>query len=127
MAAKTPKAPRQPQAPVQEQVVIRPIVHLTIRQWQDNPDLQRKLRALIEDPVFLLAHNTLTNAAFPGCEPSTKADPGVTAEAMNGAMALRYAHRSGMGYYPRMMKVLAADKATKMPENPYGQLLAEDE
>lgn len=124
MAAKKRAAPPQP---IKEQVVIRPIVHLTIRQWQDNPELQRQLRTLLESPVFLLAHNTLMNAAFPGVEPTTKADPGVTAEAMNGAMALRYAHRSGMGYYPRMMKVLAADKAVKMPENPYGQLLEEDE
>ena len=126
-----PANPKVGQVPTQsttikEQIVLRPLIHLTLKQWADHPDLQAKLRVILEDPVFMLAQNTLLHASAPGTEPG-KAEPGVSAEAANNALALRYAHRSGMGHSFRILKFLTQQKSAKAPGNPYGELLQEDE
>ena len=105
---------------------VKPIYSLNILEWQKNPALQTKLRALIEDPTFQLAEQTLMRAAMPGYEPPTKAEPNVSADATTEMLAKRYVHRSGFSYAFRMLRFLTAQRGTEKPQTPYGQLIMEN-
>jgi hypothetical protein len=106
---------------------VKPIYSLNILEWQKNPALQTKLRALIEDPTFQLAEQTLMRAAMPGYEPPVKAEANVSAEATRDMLGMRYVHRSGFSYAFRMLRFLIAQRGTEKPQTPYGALLPEDE
>lgn len=108
-------------------VVPRPVAVLTVNQWRADPALQAHLKRLFEDPVFQLAQQTLTQVAFFGSEPSGKAQPGVSAEASDQALARRYIHRVGFAFFPKMLKALASPVGTALPTNSYDRLLPEDE
>lgn len=112
--------------PVAPQPTLQPLHEIPLKQWRNHPDLQARLRFLMADPVFIMACQTVMRAAFPGVEPAAKAEPGVSAEATNNAMSQRYAHRSGVGYFPKLLKFLVCDKATPLPASGYGQMLLEE-
>lgn len=120
-------APAQPAAPSVQPATPQPLHVLTLSQWRESPPLQAELRKLIESAVFQMAHQTLVAIAFPGVEPASKAEPGVTAEASDQALARRYVHRSGMNFGMRMLKALATPNA-QMPQTPFDRtLMPEDE
>lgn len=121
------KAPPAQAESIVKESVVRPVIHIPLKQWGKHPDLQRKLRAILEDPIFHLAHNTILHAVAPGTEPSAKAESGVSAEATNNQLAHRYSHRSGMGHTFRLLRYLASDGSGNVPSNPYGELQQEDE
>ena len=108
-------------------VVPQPLHEIALKEWRNHPDLQTRLRKILEDPVFLLASQTIIRAAFPGVEPQSKAEAGVSAEAMNAALASRYAHRSGMGHVFRLLKFLVSGPNVDVPQSPYGVLQEEPE
>ncbi len=106
----------------------QPIHQLSLKQWREqNAGLQADLRKLIDSPVFLLARQSIIESAFPGVEPAAKPVPGVTADAANNALALRYAHRSGIAFAFRMLRYLIAPAEAPMPNTSHGALLMEDE
>jgi hypothetical protein len=106
---------------------LQPLHVLTVKQWRGNQALQAELRQIIDNPVFLMAHQTLTSIAFPGVEPASKAEPNVSAAASDQALARRYVHRAGFSMFPRMLRALTSTASTQMPQTPYDQLLPEDE
>lgn len=120
--------PKKTAAPVAPAVVApTPLHEIPLKKWREHAELQRSLRALIENPVFLMATQTIIRAAFPGMEPAAKAEANVSADATNAALAARYAHRSGIAYFSKLLKFLASDSGPNtVPTNSYA-LMAEDE
>lgn len=123
----TPRKKSVPAAAPAQPVAPQPLSVLTLAQWRENAGLQTELRRLIESPVFQMATQTVTTVAFPGVEPASRAEPGISAEASDQALARRYVHRSGIAFGIRMLKALATANV-QMPQTPFDRTLQpEDE
>lgn len=104
----------------------QPLHEIPLKAWRQHPALQAHLRKLLDDPVFLQASQTIRNYSFPGIEPAARAEPGVSADATNNAIALRYAHRAGIGYSFHLLRHLLVSTGPA-PADAYGALHKESE
>lgn len=100
-----------------------PMHTLTSAQWGQNPSLQRELAALLEQPAFKLACQTILLSAIPAAQPVGQLQPGVSADALALLDSNRYHHRSGMTHFYRAIHALSRTAGVAKKYAEWGELL----